>query len=80
MPIIDEGMQALQKAIELDKEYEDAMAYLNLLYRERADLADTVDAYKQDTAAADSWVDKTLATKKLKAARTPTQGGVTTGK
>jgi site-specific recombinase XerD len=70
----------LEKAIALDKEYEDAMAYLNLLYRERADLSDTVEAYKKDTAEADGWVDKTLATKKLKAARTPTSGGLTTGK
>jgi Tfp pilus assembly protein PilF len=80
MPIIDEGMEALKKALQLDPEYEDAMAYLNLLYRERADLADTADAYKKDTAEADAWVEKTLATKKLKAARTPSGGGLTTGK
>jgi hypothetical protein len=79
MPFIDEGMEALNKAIALDKEYEDAMAYLNLLYRERADLADTADAYKKDTLDADSWVEKTLATKKLKAARTPAAAGITTG-
>jgi tetratricopeptide (TPR) repeat protein len=77
MPIIEEGMQALEKSIALDKEYEDAMAYLNLLYRERADLADTADGYKKDTAAADAWVEKTLATKKMKAARTPAAGGLT---
>ncbi len=79
-PIVEEGMAALKKAIELDPEYEDAMAYLNLLYRERADLADTAEAYKQDTTEADGWVEKTLATKKLKASRTPGAGGLTTGK
>ena len=31
--ILDEGMQNLQKAIDIDKEYEDAMSYLNLLIR-----------------------------------------------
>jgi Tfp pilus assembly protein PilF len=79
MPLIDEGMQALEKAIQIDKEYEDAMAYLNLLYRERADLSDTQEAYKADTAAADSWIDKNTATKKMKAERMPGGGGITMG-
>jgi site-specific recombinase XerD len=55
------------------------MAYMNLLYRERADLADTTEAYKRDTASADDWVDKTLNTKKTKASRMPT-GGITAEK
>jgi tetratricopeptide (TPR) repeat protein len=80
MPFIEEGMQALTKAVAIDKEYEDAMTYLNLLYRERADLADTVDAHKKDTAEADSWLDKTMQTKKIKAARIPAAGGLTAGK
>jgi len=50
---------------------------MNLLFRERADLADTSEGYKQDTEAADQWVEKTLETKKIKAARMP-QGGITT--
>jgi len=43
------------------------MAYLNLMYRERADL-DCYDttARAQDLEAADEWVDKTLAVKKAK--------------
>ncbi|MGH9664579.1 MAG: tetratricopeptide repeat protein, partial [Bryobacteraceae bacterium] len=36
--IIEDGIQNLQKAIDIDKEYDDAMAYMNLLIRERADL------------------------------------------
>ena len=64
LPIIEQGLQDLQKALALDKNYDDAMAYVNLLYRERADLADNAEAYKKDTQEADSWVDKTLATKK----------------
>jgi hypothetical protein len=43
------------------------MAYLNLLIRERADLADNVDDYKKDIATADSWVAKALEAKKFKA-------------
>ncbi len=35
--IIDEGIEQLRKAIELRNDYDDAMAYLNLLYRQKAD-------------------------------------------
>jgi len=70
LPIIEEGIKNLEKALELDKEYDDAMAYMNLLYRERADLADSADAYKKDIEIADSWVDKTMEVKRIKAART----------
>ncbi len=74
---VEEGMKSLQKAIDVDKEYDDAMIYLNLLYRERADLADTSEDYKKDIASAESWVDKTLETKKIKTERAQkTQGGV----
>lgn len=78
LPIIEEGMQHLQKALEIDKEYDDAMAYLNLLYRERADLADTEADYKKFWEIADNWVQKTMETKKMKAARMP-GGGFGTG-
>ncbi|HXG33083.1 MAG TPA: tetratricopeptide repeat protein [Bryobacteraceae bacterium] len=78
LPIIEEGMKHLEKALEIDKEYDDAMAYLNLLYRERADLADTEEDYKKFIEIADNWVQKTMETKKIKAARMP-GGGVTAG-
>lgn len=68
LPIVDAGLQDLQKALAIDPEYDDAMAYMNLLYRERADLADSPAAYKADIETADSWVDKTMQTKKKKAA------------
>lgn len=76
-PVIDEGIQSLKKALEIDPEYDEAMAYMNLLVRERADLADSPDQYKKDIEEADSWVQKTLDTKKMKAARAPA-GAVTT--
>jgi len=66
LPIVEEGIQNLQKALAIDPQYDDAMAYMNLLHRERADLADNADEYKKEVAEADSWVDKTLATKKAK--------------
>jgi tetratricopeptide (TPR) repeat protein len=75
-PIIEEGIQNLQKALDIDKEYDDAMAYMNLLVRERADLVDNPDEYKKEVEVADSWVQKALDTKKIKAARQPQTGGI----
>lgn len=69
LPTINEGIQNLEKALSIDKEYEDAMAYINLLTRERADLAETKEAYEADIKAADIMVDKALETRKIKAAR-----------
>ena len=46
------------------------MAYMNLMYRERADYeCDNPDARTADLKTADNWVDKTIATKKEKANR-----------
>jgi len=42
------------------------MAYENLLIRERADLADSKEQYEKETKVADDWIQKVLATKKLK--------------
>jgi tetratricopeptide (TPR) repeat protein len=39
-PTIIEGIDALQKAIALRRDYDDAMAYLTLLYRRKADIVD----------------------------------------
>lgn len=70
-PVIQEGIQSLEKALQIDPEYDESMAYMNLLIRERADLADTPEEYKKDIETADNWVQKTLDTKKAKAARQP---------
>src|SRR5258708_9845940 len=39
--LIDEGISDLQKAITLRPDYDDAMAYLNLLYRRKADTVES---------------------------------------
>lgn len=69
--LIDDGLSNLKKALAIDPNYDDAMAYMNLLIRERADLADTPDEYKAQIAEADTWVQKALETKKMKALKTP---------
>src|SRR5205085_10975605 len=76
-PIIDGGLAALDKALQINPEYDDAMAYENLLIRERADLADSKEEYEKQTKIADDWVQKSLATKKIKTERkNKTSGGI----
>ena len=48
-PVIDGGLQALDKALQINPDYDDAMAYENLLVRERADLADSKEEYEKQT-------------------------------
>ena len=67
-PVIQDGMDHLQRAIQLDPQYDDAMAYLNLLIRERADLADNPYAWQAEMAKAETWVKKAQEVKKQKAA------------
>lgn len=74
-PVIDEGVKNLQKALEIDPESDDAMAYLNLLIRERADLADDKDSYKKQVEEADTWLQKALDTKKAKQERLEKKSG-----
>jgi|SRR5579884_2663491 len=76
--LIEDGIQDLQKALSIDKDYDDAMAYMNLLIRERADLADTPAEYKADVATADQWVSKALEAKRIKAARAAATAGQVT--
>jgi tetratricopeptide (TPR) repeat protein len=52
--LIEEGIESLGKAIELRPDYDDAMAYLNLMYRERGDLeCDDAVARSEDFKTAD---------------------------
>jgi tetratricopeptide (TPR) repeat protein len=66
---VNQGIKNLERALQIDPEYDEAMAYMNLLIRERADLADTPEQYKKDVQVADDWVQKALDTKKIKAER-----------
>lgn len=69
---VQEGIDNLTKALQLRPDYDDAMAYLNLMYRERADIQCTDPAARAaDLKTADEWVDKTMATKKAKAEKQP---------
>ncbi|MDA1312729.1 MAG: tetratricopeptide repeat protein [Acidobacteria bacterium] len=67
MPLIEEGLKALNDALKIDPEYDNAMAYVNLLYRQQADIVETREQYEQLNATADEWVQKSLDAKKRKA-------------
>jgi TonB family protein len=50
---IEEGIANIEKALEIDPEYDAAMSYMNLLLRQRADLSDTDEGYRRDVQAAE---------------------------
>jgi len=63
--LVNSAMQNLQKAIDINPKYDDAMQYLNLAYRRKADLECGDDAArKADLAKADEWVQKATGTRK----------------
>lgn len=65
---VEDGIKMLEKALQLRPDYDDAMAYMNLLYRERGDYeCSDPEARQADFKTADEWVDKTMATKKARA-------------
>ncbi|MGC1618628.1 MAG: hypothetical protein WA765_09065 [Candidatus Acidiferrum sp.] len=57
-PMVDEGITDLQKAISLKPDYDDAMAYLSLLYRRKADMVESADERASLEKQADDLLDK----------------------
>jgi len=75
---VQDGIDSLNKALQLRPDYDDAMAYMNLMYREKADVeCEDPAARAADLKTADEWVDKTMATKKAKAEKQPGAQGIT---
>jgi tetratricopeptide (TPR) repeat protein len=68
---IDEGIESTNHAIKLKPDYEDAMAYLNLLYRRKADIAADDAEREKFIQMADDLVDKV---KEIKEARAKAAG------
>jgi tetratricopeptide (TPR) repeat protein len=65
--LIDEGITDLQKAISIRPDYDDAMAYLNLLYRRKADMVESADERNAFLKQADDLVDKVKEIKQRRA-------------
>jgi tetratricopeptide (TPR) repeat protein len=63
--LVEEGLQYLNQAVANRANYDDAMAYLNLIYRRKADVDWGNDsARKQDIAKAEEWRTKAMGTRK----------------
>jgi hypothetical protein len=61
-------MAMLTKAVSLREDYDDAMVYLNLLYRLRADVqCGNKEAHAADIKKANEWTDMAMAARKKKA-------------
>jgi tetratricopeptide (TPR) repeat protein len=65
--MIDDGIKSLQKAIELKPDYDDAMTYLNLLYRRKADTVESAAERDALTKQADDLLDKVKEIKQKRA-------------
>ena len=65
---VNDGLAMLTKAVSLREDYDDAMAYLNLLYRLRADVqCGNKEAHAADLKKANEWTDMAMAARKKKA-------------
>jgi tetratricopeptide (TPR) repeat protein len=75
--LVNEAMKYFQKAIDINPNYDDAMSYMNLDYRRKADLeCGNDDARKADLAQADMWVQKAIGARKAnEAAKEKKEGG-----
>ncbi len=66
--MVDEGIDNLKKAISIRPDYDDAMAYLNLLYRRKADMVESAEERASYQKQADDLVDQVKEIKQKRAA------------
>ena len=80
-PLVEEGLQYLNQAVAIRPNYDDAMAYLNLIYRRKADVDwGNAAAQKDDLAQAEKWRTKAMGTRKAnEAKKNQGPGGITLG-
>ena len=78
-PLVDEALQYLNQAMANRANYDDAMSYMNLVYRRKADVDfGDADAVKADVAAAKDWSSKAMGTRKEnEAKKNKGPGGIT---
>jgi len=77
--LVNEGLQYLNKAVALNPNYDDAMQYLQLTYRRKADLeCGNEQGRKDDMAQVDQWIQKAMGARKINEEKKEkaTQGGV----
>ena len=62
--LIDEGIDALNKAVNLKPNDANSMAYLNLLYRQKADIEKSAADRQADLKSAEDWLQKSMDARK----------------
>jgi len=67
--IVDLGLKAVQRAVDLRPDFSDAMVYFNLLYREKAKVDLDPERQKQWLAQADEWRAKAIALREAQKAK-----------
>jgi hypothetical protein len=78
--LVNQGLTNLNKAVQLNPTYDDAMQYIQLTYRRKSDLECGNDAArKDDLAQADQWIQKAMGARKANEAEKEKKagGGVT---
>jgi len=65
--LVEEGIRDLSRAVQLRPDYDDALAYLNLLYRRKADMVESADERAGLLKQADDLVDKVKEIKQKRA-------------
>ncbi|MGB9407300.1 MAG: tetratricopeptide repeat protein [Terracidiphilus sp.] len=80
-PLVEEALQYLNQAVAIRPNYDDAMAYLNLIYRRKADVDwGNEAARRDDLAKAEDWRTKAMGTRKAnEAKKNAGPGGITMG-
>jgi len=66
--LVEDGIKSLETAIRLKPDYDDAMTYLNLLYRRKADMVESTAERDALTKQADDLLDKVKEIKQKRAA------------
>jgi len=66
-PMVEEGITSLQKSIQVKLDYDDAMVYLNLLYRRKADMVESAEERASLRKQADDLLDKVKEIKQKRA-------------
>lgn len=80
--VVTQGIEAMNKSLALDPNYAEALAFINLLYREQAKLDQKTDPKKaeEDIAKADEYRNKAIELQKQKQAQAPADKTAGAGK
>ena len=71
--LVDEGISTLQQAIKIKTDYDDAMTYLNLLYRRKADMVESASERDALEKQADDLLDQVKELKQKRAEQPETK-------